>query len=183
MADKKIDPFEHVVDSSHIDILPTAGLTFHLPEITVWGHPVPIKFMLLMTGSAILVAVAMIWLGRRMRSGEPPRGRLWNMMESLLFFVRDKIAVPGIGPEWLQRLESAVQRFPRDMQLAYALGHVLAERQLWGKARLMLEQAAEDRSLPVPSRRRSWLSLAELAAQDGDLERRARCFEAAATLQ
>jgi len=97
MAGKKIDPFEHVVDSSHIDILPTAGLTIHLPEITVFGHPVPIKFMLLMTACAILVAVAMIWLGRRMRSGEPPRGRLWNVMESLLFFVRDKIAVPGIG--------------------------------------------------------------------------------------
>ena len=39
----------------------------------------------------------MIWLGRKMKSGEPPQGKLWNMFESLLFFVRDKIAVPGIG--------------------------------------------------------------------------------------
>ena len=31
------------------------------------------------------------------RSGEPPRGKLWNLVESLLFFVRDKIARPGIG--------------------------------------------------------------------------------------
>lgn len=93
------------------------------------------------------------------------------------------LAVPGLGPEWLQRLESAVQRFPRDRHLAYALGHALAERQLWGKARLMLEQAAEDRSLPVAARRRSWLTLAALATHDGDMERRARCFEAAATAQ
>jgi HemY protein len=93
------------------------------------------------------------------------------------------LSVPGLGPEWLQRLESAVQRFPRDKHLAYALGHALAERQLWGKARLMLEQAAEERSLPVAARRRSWLSLAELANRDGDMERRARCFEAAATAQ
>jgi HemY protein len=93
------------------------------------------------------------------------------------------LSVPGLGPEWLQRLESAVQRFPRDKYLAYALGHALAERQLWGKARLMLEQAAEERSLPVAARRRSWLSLAELANRDGDMERRARCFEAAATAQ
>jgi F-type H+-transporting ATPase subunit a len=97
MAGKSIDPFEHVVDSNHIDIFPTAGLTIHLPEITVFGQPVPIKFMLLITASAILVAVAMIWIGRKMQSGEPPRGRLWNFVEFFLFFVRDKIAIPGIG--------------------------------------------------------------------------------------
>ena len=91
--------------------------------------------------------------------------------------------VPGIGPEWLQRLEQAVQRFPRDHALSYALGHVLAERQLWGKARAVLEQVSDDRSLSVGARRRSWLKLADLAAQDGDFERRARCHEAAASLQ
>ncbi|UXH76977.1 heme biosynthesis HemY N-terminal domain-containing protein [Roseateles amylovorans] len=90
--------------------------------------------------------------------------------------------VPGLGPEWLQRLEGAVQRFPRDVSLAYALGHALAERQLWGKARLMLEQAGADRELSTAARRRSWLRLAEMAENDGDAERRARCFEAAATL-
>ena len=89
---------------------------------------------------------------------------------------------PGLGPEWLQRLEGAVQRFPRDGTLALALGHALAERQLWGKARLMLEQAADDRELSIAARRRSWLRLAELAEQDDDPERRARCFEAAARL-
>ncbi|WP_423599262.1 heme biosynthesis HemY N-terminal domain-containing protein [Roseateles sp. MS654] len=89
---------------------------------------------------------------------------------------------PGLGPEWLQRLEGAVQRFPRDGTMALALGHALAERQLWGKARLMLEQAAEDRELSVAARRRSWLRLAEMAEQDDDPDRRARCFEAAARL-
>ena len=89
----------------------------------------------------------------------------------------------GVGPEWLQRLESACQRFPRDRYLSYALGHALAERQLWGKARLLLEQVSDDRTMPVAARRRSWLMLAQLAEQDGDMERRARCFEAAALLQ
>ena len=89
----------------------------------------------------------------------------------------------GLGPEWLQRLESAVLRFPRDKHLTYALGHALAERQLWGKARLMLEQVSDDRTMPVATRRRSWLVLAQLAEQDGDMERRARCHEAAAMLQ
>ncbi|MBV8500551.1 MAG: heme biosynthesis protein HemY [Paucibacter sp.] len=93
------------------------------------------------------------------------------------------LVMPGLGPEWLQRLESAVQQFPRDRHLAYALGHALAERQLWGKARLALEQVTDDHNLPTATRRRSWLTLAQLAENDGDLDRRARCFEAAAVLQ
>src|SRR5262249_45434401 len=91
--------------------------------------------------------------------------------------------LPGLGPEWLQRLESAVAQFPRDRHMAYALGHALAERQLWGKARLTLEQVADDHQMPTAARRRSWLTLAYLAENDGALDRRARCFEAAAVLQ
>jgi F-type H+-transporting ATPase subunit a len=90
---KKIDPFEHVVDSDHIPILPTIGLEIHGLKI----GDTPLKFIILITVCAIAVAVAMIWLGRKMKNGDPPRGALWNMFESLLFFVRDKIAVPGIG--------------------------------------------------------------------------------------
>lgn len=88
----------------------------------------------------------------------------------------------GCGPDWLQRLESAQGRFPRERALAYALGHALAERQLWGKARLMLESVAEDATMRSTARRRSWLALAALAEQEGDDARRARCFEAAARL-
>ncbi len=88
----------------------------------------------------------------------------------------------GCGPDWLQRLESAQARFPRERALAYALGHALAERQLWGKSRLILEAVADDASMPAASRRRSWLALAALAEQEGDEVRRARCFEAAARL-
>lgn len=88
----------------------------------------------------------------------------------------------GCGPDWLQRLESAQSRFPRERALGYALGHALAERQLWGKARLMLEAVAEDASMPSTARRRSWLALAALAEQEGDDGRCARCYESAARL-
>ena len=87
----KINPFSHVVDSDHI-VLPF-GIEIHGLKI----GDTPLKFMILITASAVVVAVAMIWLGRKMKSGEPPRGKLWNLFESLLFFVRNKIAVPGIG--------------------------------------------------------------------------------------
>ena len=97
MAQEKIDPFAHVADSSHIEIFESLGWVIHLRTIHVFGHEVPIKFMLLMTVCAVAVGWAMIWLGRKMKNGDPPSGKLWNMVESLLFFVRDKIVVPGVG--------------------------------------------------------------------------------------
>ena len=93
MATKAIDPFSHVVDSDHLSFFETIGLEIHGLE----AGGVPLKFIILITVCAVAVGVSMIWLGRKMASGEPPRGKVWNLMESLLFFVRDKIAVPGIG--------------------------------------------------------------------------------------
>jgi len=95
MAGKKIDPFEHVVDSTHIPIFETIGVEIAGLEF----NGIPLKFMLLMGASALFVAVCMIWLGNKMASGEPPTGKLWNMLESMLFFVRDKIVKPGVGEE------------------------------------------------------------------------------------
>lgn len=91
-------------------------------------------------------------------------------------------AVDGLGPEWLPRLEAASRTHPRDGAIALAVGHGLAERQLWGKARLLLEQAAADLQLAHPARRRAWLALAALAQREGDADRAARAFEAAARL-
>ncbi len=91
-------------------------------------------------------------------------------------------AMQGIGPEWLPRLEQASQAFSREGAIALAVGSALAERQLWGKARRLLEQAADDRMLAIAARRKAWLALAQLARQDGDAERAAVCFESAANL-
>lgn len=93
----KVNPFEHVVDSDHIPILETGGLEIHGLGINIGTVHIPLKFILLMTASAALVAWGMIWLGKKMASGEPPTGKMWNLLESLLFFVRDKIVVPGVG--------------------------------------------------------------------------------------
>ena len=91
-------------------------------------------------------------------------------------------AVAGIGVEWLPRLESAAHAWPRDGAVAYAAGRALAERGLWGKARLLLEQAGDDPTLASGARRKAWIALAELAAREGDSARAARCFETAARL-
>ena len=92
------------------------------------------------------------------------------------------LAVPGIGAEWLPRLESACAALPRDGSVALAAGCALAERGLWGKARALLEQAGDDPTLTLAPRRKAWIALAELAAREGDPARAARGYEAAARL-
>lgn len=91
-------------------------------------------------------------------------------------------AIAGIGADWLPRLEAASRAFPREGAVSLAVGSALAERQLWGKARLLIEQAAADPALAIGLRRKAWLQLAELAGKEGDTDRAARCFESAARL-
>lgn len=88
----------------------------------------------------------------------------------------------GLAPDWLARLEAAALAHPREAAVAYAVGCALAERELWGKARLLLEQAASAPGLHKASRRRAWLLLAKLADQQSDVERAASCYREAAAL-
>ena len=91
-------------------------------------------------------------------------------------------AVPGMSSEWLPRLEAAAQALPNDPAVAVATGTAMIERQLWGKARRPLEQAATAGSLVAPARRRAWRSLARLAQQEGDELRAQQCERAAAAI-
>ena len=92
-------------------------------------------------------------------------------------------AIRGIGLEWLPRLEAAARAFPRDGAVALAVGSALAERQLWGKSRRLLEQAAGDTELNVAARRKAWLALAQIAVHEDSADRAAAAFEAAARLE
>jgi F-type H+-transporting ATPase subunit a len=85
---KQLDPFSHVRDSNEFHIFD--NLHIHLPEPLT-------KFLIILLLSGVIVAVLMIWLANKVRSGETPKGRLWNLAEGMLFFIRDKIARPGIG--------------------------------------------------------------------------------------
>lgn len=113
---------------------------------------------------------------------------LWERVASLPREERDLVALAladataGIGPEWLPRLEAALQQSPREAAMAYAVGRALAARELWGKAQQLLEQAAEDEGLRVEARRAAWLQLAALAERGRDDEKTARCYRAAALL-
>jgi HemY protein len=91
-------------------------------------------------------------------------------------------AIDGLGVEWLPRLESAAQAYAHEGAMAFAVGMSLAERQLWGKARRLLEECARDGSLPTSARRRAWLTLARIASEQGDQEGTGRAFKSAAEL-
>jgi HemY protein len=91
-------------------------------------------------------------------------------------------AAPGLPSDWLPRLESAALLLPNDAAVAAAVGTAMIERQLWGKARRPLEQAAAAATLCAPARRSAWRSLAQLAHQEGDLLREQQCEHAAAAI-
>jgi F-type H+-transporting ATPase subunit a len=55
------------------------------------------KFMILELVVALTMIVLFVWLARRMRTGNRPRGRTWNMLEVMLLYLRDRVARPAIG--------------------------------------------------------------------------------------
>jgi HemY protein len=125
--------------------------------------------------------------------GAPDEGRqwlrpFWDRLSESSRDDREQVAlatmavVDGMGSDWLPRLESALNAFSHEPAIAAAVGTAFAERQLWGKARRLLEQAGAAPALPTPARRRAWRLLAELAQQEGDDLRAQQCERAAAAL-
>jgi F-type H+-transporting ATPase subunit a len=55
------------------------------------------KYMVLTVVAGMILTLIFVRLAARMQSGERPRGRWWNLMESMLLFVRDEVARPAIG--------------------------------------------------------------------------------------
>jgi len=73
----------------------------------------------------------------------------------------------GDDDEWLARIEAVSQANPRSAILQYLAGMACLHRGLWGRAQLLLTQAA--RALPdVALRQHAWRALAQLAEQRGD---------------
>jgi len=112
----------------------------------------------------------------------------WDRLAELSRDEREAVALalveasPGIGPDWLPRVESAAQAFSHEPAVVAAVGQAYAERQLWGKARQLLEQAAAAASLPGRARRAAWRQLAALARQEGQHGRAAECDRASAAI-
>ena len=111
---------------------------------------------------------------------------LWDRLDSLGPDGRAEVAlalvdvVAGLGTDWLARIEAAQRAYPTEPAVQAAVGAVLAERQLWGKARRPLELAAQDGRLQARARRQAWRVLARLAIEEGDDARALDCLRQAA---
>ena len=112
----------------------------------------------------------------------------WERLSELPREDREQVALAlieargGIGADWLPRLESASQAYGHEAAVVAAVGMVFAERQLWGKARRLLEQAAAAPALPSRTRRAALRQLAALAREEGDEARALQSEHAAAGL-
>jgi F-type H+-transporting ATPase subunit a len=125
MAHDAFDPghlFGHVQDTDHIEVstrlVPSGKIKLPQPllqedeplwtgktgikavdDIKIFG-PLELrftKFMLLELIAALVIAVVFIRLANKMAAGDRPKGRLWNLLEAMVLFIRDDVARPAIG--------------------------------------------------------------------------------------
>lgn len=82
----------HVKDAATI-VLPFE-VEIHLPK--VFGLQLT-KFMVLELGVALLMLMVFIPLARKISTGRPVKGRLWNALEAMVLFMRNEVVRPSIG--------------------------------------------------------------------------------------
>ncbi len=57
------------------------------------------KFMIIEVVVALIILVVFAWLARRIQSGSAPKGKLWNLLEGFLTFIKTEIVEKGISPK------------------------------------------------------------------------------------
>jgi F-type H+-transporting ATPase subunit a len=83
---------KHVQDADAFEF--PFGYEWHLPS--VHGHQIT-KYMVLELVAAILIVLIFVPLARKLASGNPPKGRFWNMFEAMILFIRNQVVRPAIG--------------------------------------------------------------------------------------
>jgi F-type H+-transporting ATPase subunit a len=120
MATDTSELLKHVQDADSFDV--PALLWEYLPEPLRGEHvghvPLPrfetelfgrqlelqlTKFMVLELVAAVLMVLVFVPLAWKIAGGGPPRGRLWNLFEAMLLFLRDEVARPAIGGKQADR--------------------------------------------------------------------------------
>ena len=125
-------------------------------------------------------ALARFWLLPVWEQMIEARSELGDNLRIKLISVLEA-GMDSLDAEWLARIESAQISRPRDASLQYLAGMACLRRQLWGKARQLLTQAApalQDRLL----HRNAWRALAVLAEQREDEAAAVEAYKRAAQL-
>lgn len=66
------------------------------------------KFMAIEIAVAVIIFLLFTGLALKIRRGGPPRGRLWNMLEVFLLYLRDVVALPSLGSHDVDRFAPLV---------------------------------------------------------------------------
>lgn len=130
---------------------------------------------------------------RAMQLGQPALAQswLWPAWEDIVQFEPDEreqlslalvACADNLESRWLPRVEAALARFGREPAVVVAAGITFAQRQLWGKARQLLEQSAAAEGLPSRVRRQALRALAEIARLESDEAAANHCDRRAAAL-
>jgi F-type H+-transporting ATPase subunit a len=91
----QLDPVklaDHVKDAHAIEL--PFGIEVELPKVL--GLQIT-KFMLLELVAAVLMIVVFVPLARKISTGKPVKGRVSNMLEVMILFVRNEVVRPAIG--------------------------------------------------------------------------------------
>ena len=124
------------------------------------------------------VELARSWLLQVWDKAMQPRSDISDSLRIKLIAVLEA-GLASLDAAWLGRIEAAQRGRPRDANLQYLAGMACLNRQLWGKARQLLSQAAlglQDAAL----HRNAWRALAVLAEQREDDEAAAHAYKQAA---
>lgn len=124
------------------------------------------------------VALARVWLLQVWDQAMQPRSSISDSLRIKLITVLE-VDLATLDAAWLARIEAAQLRQPRDANLQYLAGMACLNRQLWGKARQLLSQAALGLQ-DVTLHRNAWRALAVLAEQREDAAAAAHAYKQAA---
>jgi F-type H+-transporting ATPase subunit a len=102
MADSS-ELLHHVQDSEKISFWFFGDRTW-----TIWQPFEPLgfkitKFMLAELAIAALIVAIFWYLAKKIKNGDAPKGKLANLLEAFLLFIRDEVARPSIGEHHADR--------------------------------------------------------------------------------
>ena len=84
---------EHISDTSSYRLPEFIG-SFDLPTISNFTLT---KSMVVELAVAFLMIAHFVPLASKIKSGKPVRGRLWNLLEVFLLYLRNEVIIPSIG--------------------------------------------------------------------------------------
>jgi F-type H+-transporting ATPase subunit a len=97
MAGQGHSPLDHVVDHDTIEL--PWGRVLHLPtiDIPILGEFTLTRYMVMEVIAAAIVILIATTYARHIRKNHVTKGVLPNVIETLVYFIKDKVAVPAIG--------------------------------------------------------------------------------------